>query len=243
MTSLPSKADSFFLVALTKKNPSLLKYTIAAQLHLAAGVLALIGTVVLVYFCLQKSAATNQLAACLVYGITGILVFSASATYHFICDGFHVSPELRKWLKDLDHFGIFLFIAGGYTVFIVNAVANPWANRMLVLVWVLATAGILYTHYKPRLPAWARHRWVNTLLFIAMGWIAVFRLQEIVSVLTPQVFTLLLLGGLSYSIGAVIYATKRPHLFVGVFGYHELWHVAVIFGFAFHYFTILSFYI
>jgi hemolysin III len=145
-------------------------------------------------------------------------------------------------MDDLDHFAIYLFIAGTYTPFILNAISPPWNRALLYLVWSVAIGGIVYTHFRPKLPPWLRHRYVNTAIFVLMGWLLVVRLGEALSNISERQTAFLFAGAASYTLGAVIYALKRPNPYVGVFGYHEIWHVMVLLGFGFHYFMILDFY-
>ena len=180
--------------------------------------------------------------SCLAFCIPGILVFATSAIYHFLSDGSQISNKLEKILENLDHFSIYLFIAGTYTPFLMNAVSGRWRTILLISIWVIAITGILYTFLKPKLPKLLQHRFVYTTLFVLMGWTIVIRIGEIIHRLNALELFFLLAGAFSYTIGAVIYATKRPRLFEGIFGFHELWHVMVLFGFCFHYLLILSFY-
>ena len=217
------------------------KRTIAAQIHLVGSFAAVIGMIVLLSLTLENP--NNQhFWACLVFGVAGVLMFGSSTIYHFLDDGFQISPALERWLRNFDHFSIYVFIAATYTPFLVNVVAAPWKNILLILIWSIAFLGIIYVHYKPRLPYWAQHRMVYTTLFVFMGWTVVFRIEEVLNFLSPHNFRLLLFGGLSYTIGAVIYAIKRPKLFAPVFGFHEIWHIMVMIGYGFHYFLILNFY-
>lgn len=218
-----------------------LKRTVSAQLHLLGLVAATIGLVVLLRVVYEKSDF-NHFLACLIFGTTSILVFCASTICHFLSDGFRVAKKLEQKMEDLDHFAIFLFIAGTYTPFILNTIAAPWAQILLWLVWCVALAGIGYTHFRPRLPQWARHRFVNTALFVLMGWLLIVRIGEAFHHLSFNGTFYLLAGAFSYSGGAVIYATQKPNPFPGIFGYHELWHVMVLLGFTFHYLMILGFY-
>ncbi len=216
------------------------KKTIAAQIHFVSCLMAIAGCGVLAYLSYQHSPL--DFIACLVFGVTSVLVFAASTVYHTLSDGFQITPEFRKWLKNIDHFSIYFFIAGSYTVFLINAVSRPWSIILLVAVWAIAIFGVLYTHYKTRLPRWAQHRFVYTSIFLIMGWLIIIRLQEMANNLSSTALCLLISGGLSYSIGAIIYATKRPRLFENIFGFHELWHIMVTLGYGFHYFAVLSFY-
>ncbi len=218
-----------------------LKRTIAAQSHLIGCLAAIAGCIALVHAS-AKYQSSSHFFACLVFGVTSILVFATSAAYHFLNDGYILTPRAAQWLEDLDHFAIYLFIAGSYTPFLINVVRPPWNHILMVVIWGTGILGILYTHFKPRLPKWAQHRFVYTGIFLVMGWGLLIRLEEIINNLSWFNIFLLVAGGASYSLGAVIYALKRPRLFVGVFGFHELWHIMVMLGFGFHYFLIFNFY-
>jgi len=218
------------------------KGTISAQLHFLGFIFAIIGMTVLLHFSSLHPDARHYWA-CLIYGVTSVMVFGASAAYHFLSDGFILSQSLYRWLKYIDHFAIYLFIAGTYTPFVMNAVAPPWRNIILFVVWFTAIVGILYTYFKKSLPRWAQHRMIYTGIFLVMGWSLVFRIGEVFQTVDRTGAFLLIAGGLSYTIGAVIYALKKPRLLVGIFGFHELWHIMVVAGFAFHYFLILRFYL
>lgn len=213
-----------------------LKRTIAAQIHLLGLVLAVIALIVLLV------KAHGETLGPLAFAIPAILVFMASSIYHFLTDGMTVSEDVRMRLKNLDHYSIYIFIAGTYTPVLLKTVHSSWQTGMLIGVWSIGFIGILYTAFKAKLPHWARHRIFSTLIFLAMGWIALARLSEIWAGLSPAGRFYMLAGGLSYTIGAFIYAFKWPRLFHGVFGFHELWHIAVLFGFGFHFLMVLSLY-
>lgn len=215
--------------------------TISAQIHLFGFFIALLGLVVLLYLT-WNSADRYQFWAALTFGVTATMVFATSTIYHFLSDGMDISPRLTQWFEDLDHFAIYLFIAGTYTPVLLNTLDDESKVAMICFVWGIAVAGILYTHFKQRLPAWAQSRFFSTGIFVAMGWIALARIQTILGSLSPYAINALVLGGLSYTIGAVIYASKRPILIKDVFGFHELWHVMVLAGFFFHYLVVLNFY-
>lgn len=219
-----------------------IKKTVSAQLHFIGAILATICLFVLLYYS-TKIPGPEHFLSCLLFGVTGVLVFGSSALYHFCSDGFILSPEMEKLLNDFDHFSIYLFIAGSYTPFLVNAVQPPWKHILLAMIWVIAFVGIFYSYFKPRLPKWAQHRMISTLIFLLMGWTLAIRWTEVYASLNPLSFNLLLAGGLSYSIGALIYAFEWPDIYKGVVGSHEIWHVMVMLGYAFHYFLILRFYL
>lgn len=215
--------------------------TVAAQVHLFGVVSFLLGGVILVPLAWARSV--GDFVSALSFIMTGLLVFTVSTTYHFLHDGFETSERLAALLEDLDHYSIYLFIAGTYSPFLWNAIEPPWRGYLLTLVWMLALLGVLYTGLKPRLPKLLQHRMVYTGLFVMMGWVIVGRGAELVATLSTERWIWLLGGGAAYSIGAVIYAIKRPILIPGFFAYHELWHLLVLIGAGLHYGLILSYYV
>ena len=216
--------------------------TVSAQLHFLGAVGAFIGALVLLNRAWHQDSVV-AFTGVLVYALTGLLVFCVSSGYHFLSDGFLISEKLGTALEHLDHSAIYLFIAGTYTPFVMHVIAEPWRTRLLILIWSIGLLGVAYTITKMRLPKILRGRFLYTGLFVAMGWAAVIRLPEIIEKAHGWAIQGLILGGLAYSIGAVVYATKKPRLWEGVFGFHELWHILVMVGFAFHYVMILSFYL
>ncbi len=220
--------------------PLLFKRTISAQLHLLGSFLMILGSCYLLP--LARAAGAEHYWACFSFLVSGTMVFTVSSIYHFLGDGFDLSPRMYRLLENLDHFGIYLFIAGTYSPFILGTVSSHWRTPLLVLIWAIAIIGILYTWSKPRLPKFLQHRAVYTFMFVLMGWTIVIRLGEVLSALSWGKLFLLVAGGMAYSLGAVVYATRRPRLIEGLFGYHELWHILVLLGAGFHYFLIFSFY-
>lgn len=213
--------------------------TIAAQLHAVGAFLILLGASFLLP--LAYKAGVEDFWACVAFIVTGFMVFAASSTVHFLDDGFHLSPRMRLFFNNLDHFSIYLFIAGSYTPFILRAVPESWQLTLIFAIWTVSILGILYTLFQESLPRLLQHRVVRTGLFVIMGLAIVVRYQDILALPTDR-FILLVGGGIAYVIGAVIFTYERPKLFEGWFGYHELWHSLVLLGATFHYFLILSFY-
>lgn len=219
-----------------------LKRTIAAQLHFVGLAVAATGLVVLMHFA-RLNQDWRHFWACLIFGLTGVGVFLASAVYHLLSDGFTISNSLRQSLKDLDHSAIFLFIAGSYTPFVINVFSPPWDKILLVSVWIIGVLGVFYIYFRNRLPSWARNRFVYTSIFLMMGWALLIRIGDALAKLPMSGLYLLIAGGLCYTVGAVVYATKWPNPIRHIFGFHEIWHVFVMAGFLFHYFLILNFYL
>ncbi len=153
----------------------------------------------------------------MVYGIALVLLLSVSAMYH-IGDW---PTRIRRVLQRFDHSNIFLFIAATYTPVAVVLLHGGIQLGVIIGAWTCAAAGIATTQLSIRAP-----RWVTALLYILMGWGAVIILPNLLVVGMPLV--LVLIGGVLYSLGAVAYATKRPRLWPRVFGYHEVFHLAVL---------------
>lgn len=214
--------------------------TISAQLHFLSLVVGLYG---LWLFINSPKLHGWDLITCCIFGIAGCTTMLVSSTYHFMSDGFKLTNHFELMLENFDHFTIYFFIAGTYTPFLRRIISEPWRTYLTVAVWSIALLGVLYTYFKPKLPKWAKTRLVYTGIFLAMGWILIFRIGEAWANMTSQNALFLVLGGMSYSIGAVIYILKRPDPIPNVFGFHEIWHVAVSGGFLFHYLLVYDIYI
>ncbi len=214
--------------------------TFSAQLHAFGALLMGLGAFLL----LPEVYPAGPMAffCCLAFLVSGFFVFTASAVYHFLSDGFEASPRVTLLLDRLDHSGIYLFIAGTYTPFLFAAISEPWKTPLLISVWAMAVVGMLYTWFKYKLPPRFQSRIFSTSVFLVMGWILVIRIGEIVKSISTEQLGLLLGGAAVYSGGAVIYALKRPKLFEGIFGFHELWHLCVLAGAALHFALIYSFF-
>jgi hemolysin III len=160
-----------------------------------------------------------KLASMAVYGAGLVLLFGVSATYHI----FNWPPRVKDWLRRADHATIFLFIAATYTPLAVNVLDGWWRAGVLAAIWTFAAAGVAGAAPFLRIP-----RKALAGLYLAMGWLAVVALVPITAALGWVAAALIALGGIQYSLGAAAYAFKKPRLWPRVFGYHELFHLAVI---------------
>jgi hemolysin III len=165
-------------------------------------------------------------AATVVYAVLLAAMFGVSASYHRIDWG----PRGRAWWRRADHAMIFAFIAGTYTPLCVLGLDRGVGPRLLALVWACAGLGILRALVWPDAP-----RAVSAALYLAVGWLVVVYLPEVTSALDPIAQALLLAGGVFYTAGAVVYATRRPDPLPAVFGYHEVFHALVIVACACHF--------
>jgi channel protein, hemolysin III family len=159
-------------------------------------------------------------AATAVYSATTLGLFGVSALYHRRT---WRTDRARFVMKRLDHSMIFLFIAGTYTPIAVLAMAPETARWILAVVWVGALAGVVLKLVWPHAPSW-----FAVPIYIALGWVAVFVLPEILSHGGVAALVLLLAGGLAYTAGGIFYATRWPDPWPRTFGYHEFFHAATV---------------
>jgi hemolysin III len=164
-----------------------------------------------------------------IYAVTVVLLFGTSALYHRVAWG----PTGRAVMKRLDHSMIFLLIAGTYTPFAVSLLDSPTREIVLFVIWGGAAVGII-----------ARMSWISAPrpliipLYIALGWVAVFVMPQLLHHGGVALFVLMVTGGVLYSLGAVVYATRRPDPRPATFGYHEVFHACTLVAALCHYIAI-----
>jgi hemolysin III len=200
--------------------------------HFVGAVLSSVGTVVLIVL---SAGDPWKTAAFLVYGISLVLLYTASTLLHALM----VSEHVQRRLRVFDHAAIFLLIAGSYTpvTLVTLRFEHPgWAWALFGIAWFLALLGVLF-----KLLWIAAPRWLSTGLYLAMGWLALIGIVPLIRSLPPWGLFWLVMGGALYSLGAVIYGLKRPDPIPGVFGYHEIWHLLVLGGSASHYLMMLRY--
>ena len=180
-------------------------------LHAYAFFIALACGIVLTSIFPQPSVAIYSLTVCGLFGV--------SALYHRRV----WSPRGYQIMRRLDHAMIFIFIAGTYTPFCAVLLPPPKATILLALVWGGAIVGALMSLIWPHAP-----RWVSAPLYLALGWVAVAVLPDILRNGGVAALVLLLVGGAAYSIGAIFYALRRPDPWPTVFGHHEFFHAFTI---------------
>lgn len=157
----------------------------------------------------------------LIFGLTMIALYAMSAIYHI------GSWQGRRYhvLRAVDHANIFLVIAGTYTPICVNVLTGNLRIAVLALIWTLGLGGAIGTVLMLRLP-----RWVSTLLYLSLGWVSLITLPQLIRLLPWQAIALLVGGGVLYTIGALVYAFRRPNPLPHIFGFHEIFHLFVIAG-------------
>jgi hemolysin III len=166
-----------------------------------------------------------QVAAAVFAG-TVVAMFGASALYH----RFTWSPGARLWLRRLDHAGIFGLIAGTYTPFGLLVLHGAWQAAVLAVVWTGAAVAIAAKLVWVRAP-----KWLSAAAGLALGWVGILALPQILDHAGAAVAGLVIVGGLCYTVGGIVYARRRPNPLPRVFGYHEVFHALVVAAVALQY--------
>ncbi len=196
--------------------------------HWGGAVLAFIGLIALLIVGWDTPA---KIISLVIYGVSLILLFSASATYHMV----QVKDKALEIFRKIDHAAIYLLIAGTYTPFCVNAFTGFWKWGMLSIIWTLAVIGIVVKVFYIRAP-----RWVNAGIYVLMGWISVTAAGQMLAALPAWVLAWLIIGGVIYTLGAIVYMTKIFNFKPGVFGFHEVWHIFVLLAAAAHFVAVMG---
>ncbi len=166
-----------------------------------------------------------------IFAVSMFLLYSASTIYHT----FNLSDKTNRILRQLDHIMIYVLIAGSYTPVCLITLSGAGGTSLFLLVWGIALLGILQCIFFINCP-----KWVSAVLYIAMGWLCVFSFGDIVALLDRSAFLWLLIGGIIYTIGGIIYACKFKafnHLHKN-FGSHEIFHCFVLAGSMCHFVTM-----
>lgn len=196
--------------------------------HWGGAVLALIGLIALLVVGWSTPAKIISLA---IYGASLIFLFSASATYHMV----RVKDRALEVFRKIDHSAIYVLIAGTYTPFCINVFTGFWKWGMLSIIWSLAVIGIVVKIFYIRAP-----RWLNAGIYILMGWLSLATAGQMLAHLPAWVLTWLIIGGVTYTLGAVVYMTKIFNFKPGVFGFHEVWHIFVLLAAVFHFVAVMG---
>jgi hemolysin III len=168
---------------------------------------------------LVLAAGARETVASAIYVGALAALFGVSALYHRVS----WSPPVRAWMRRLDHSTIFLFIAATYTPFALLAIKGSLGWTMLTVAWAGAVAGMVLSL------AWiGAPKWLAAIVYLALGWVGVVAAPQLISGAGVAAATLVAVGGLLYTVGAIAYALKRPNRWPLTFGYHELFHVLVV---------------
>ncbi|MEV0059339.1 hemolysin III family protein [Nocardia sp. NPDC050718] len=197
-------------------------------IHTWAVGVAAVAVAVLVVFGFRESATAGW--STLLYGVSVIALFGISAVYHRVT---WRSARARVRMKRADHSMIFLFIAGSYTPFALLGLPGTTGRTLLIVVWAGALAGVALKLLWPTAP-----RWVGVPLYLLLGWAIVPVAPELLHNVGVWPLVLLAVGGVIYSVGAILYATKWPNPWPTHFGHHEFFHAATVVAALCHYIAI-----
>jgi hemolysin III len=177
---------------------------------------------------------TNQgprvITAVSVYAVSMLCLYTASTVYHSLSTG----VQGRLFLRKLDHVMIYFLIAGTYTPVCLISLNGTISGRvMLIVIWAMALLGSAFTLFWIKMP-----RILTSLIYLVMGWTAIFAIYPLHEVMNPMCFAMLLAGGVLYSVGGVLYALKWPGRNNRYFGCHEIFHVFIVLGSVCHFVMI-----
>ncbi len=224
MRSKPAQADRNPLDAAVAAVAAV-KPRLRGWIHAGTFPLALAAGIVLVALAPNAKARIGAV----IFAITAALLFGTSAVYHRGT----WSVSVQGLLKRMDHSNIFLIIAGTYTPFALLLLPPDQTRSLLLIAWIGAVGGVLFRVFWVGAP-----RWLYTPIYVALGWVAVFYIKPLYEAGGAAVVILIATGGLLYTLGAVVYGTKRPNPSPRWFGFHEIFHVFTVAAFAVHYIAV-----
>ena len=195
-------------------------------LHGAAAAAAVVGLFILLS---RAQGSGPAITGTLIFGSALLIMYTVSAMYHSIPWG----EQWKARLQRVDHSMIFLVVAGTFTPIAIAALDGAWLVVALSVIWAIALAGILLKALLPNVKTW-----LSLTLQMLMGWSLLVWIPAINTQLGTAAVVLIGIGGLCYSVGVIIFTTKRPKLFPRSFSYHELFHVLVITGSTLHFLVI-----
>ncbi|MGM0603394.1 MAG: PAQR family membrane homeostasis protein TrhA [Bacillota bacterium] len=193
--------------------------------HFVGFFLAIIGMVILM---IKAFDSVDKIIIAAVYGLSVVFLFLASSLYH----AFKKEDNENSFWRKLDHFAIFVMIAGSYTPVAYVYLSGKLRWMIIILQWSLVLGGFIlkFLYFKTS-------RVVYTLIYLVMGWIGIFTLNRLLYAMPLSSIIYLFAGGLSFTVGAIFYILKRPVIKVG-FGFHEIFHFFILAGGFFHYLIV-----
>lgn len=201
-------------------------YTVGEEIahaitHGIGALLSVAGLAVLVSYATLNGDGWHIVSSS-VYGATLIILYSASTLYHAI-----THPRAKSVLQLLDHAAIYLLIAGTYTPFLLVSLRGLWGWSLFVVIWSIAITGIVFEFINS-----PRFQKLSLWLYLGMGWIVLLAIKPMLAVVETAGLVLLLLGGLSYSLGVIFYVREQMAY------HHAIWHLFVLAGSVFHFFSV-----
>ncbi|MEE9912615.1 MAG: hemolysin III family protein [Deltaproteobacteria bacterium] len=188
-----------------------------------AGILLSIAALVLLIVFSSTYGSTGHVVSCTIFGVTLILLYTASTLYHGI-----QKPHLKRVCKIFDHSCIYLLIAGTYTPFLLVTLRGVLGWTMFGVIWFLAVSGVVLKIFFVQ-----RFKIISTIAYVLMGWIIVFAIKPLADALSSGGLVWLIAGGLAYTLGVIFYAWKKLPF------NHAIWHLFVLTGSVCHFFAII----
>jgi hemolysin III len=200
--------------------------------HLAGAILSFIALLAMVIKTSMTTDSPLSIAAVIIFGISMILLYSASATYHMVL----AKDKVIAYLRRLDHSMIFILIAGTYTPYCLISLKGVTGWVLFSIISTIAVLGVIF-----KLVWFHSPRWLSTSLYIAMGWMIIFFAAPLAENLHTNGLFLLILGGILYTIGGIIYGAKPKFLKTKHMGFHEIFHIFIMLGSLAHFLSVFLF--
>lgn len=200
--------------------------------HLFGAILSLLGLTAMLVKVTINGDSFLTIIAIIIFGVSMILLYSSSATYHMVI----AKDSIIQFLRRLDHSMIYLLIAGTYAPFCLITLKGTTGYILFIIVSIIAICGILFKMVWFNCP-----RWISTALYIGMGWIIVFLASPLTERIGTQGIFYLIIGGVFYTIGGIIYGLKPKIAFIKKLGFHEIFHIFILLGTLFHFICIFSY--
>jgi hemolysin III len=200
--------------------------------HLAGAILSFVGLLAMVIKASTTTHSALAISSVIIFGISMILLYSASATYHMVL----AKDKIIAFLRRLDHSMIFILIAGTYTPYCLISLNGVTGWVLFSIITIITICGILFKLIWFNCP-----RWLSTAIYLAMGWMIMFVISPLFGSINAMGVYLLMLGGLFYTIGGVIYGAKPKFLKTKYLGFHEIFHIFILFGTLSHFLSIYLF--
>ncbi|MDZ5470457.1 hemolysin III family protein [Bacillus sp. 31A1R] len=200
--------------------------------HLAGAILSFIGLLAMVIKASITTQSALAITAVVIFGISMMLLYSASATYHMVI----ARDKIIAFLRRLDHSMIFVLIAGTYTPFCLISLNGVTGWILFSIISGMAILGIIFKMLWFNCP-----RWLSTAIYIGMGWMVIFVASPLSEILSSAGLFLLVLGGVFYTIGGVIYGAKPKFLEFKHMGFHEIFHIFILLGSLAHFLSVFLF--
>ena len=197
--------------------------------HLVGAVLSVLALIALIIKTISIGGPVINYLAIIGFGVSMILLYSASATYHSVIS----KDSVIKGLKRVDHSMIFILITGSYAPLCLIALHNSVGYLLFTIVAISAVIGIIFKICWVTCP-----KWLSSVIYTTIGWLAVFLIYPLSKVLAPAGILFIVLGGVMYTVGGVIYALKSEKIRIGVFGGHEIFHIFILLGTLCHFICV-----